>query len=103
MPSGSRKPAIAYSVRTTAAKAPSIRLIVSPIALARSPDPWWAISAAIASVSELDRSRICWRASSSRSAVVLVRLPLWPSAIVRPLAWRTTGCAFCQTVEPVVE
>ena len=33
--------------------------------------------------------------SSSRSSAVFVRLPLWPSATVRPPAWRTTGWAFC--------
>ena len=31
------------------------------------------------------------------------RLPLWPSATVRARPWWTSGCAFAQSVEPVVE
>jgi glutamine phosphoribosylpyrophosphate amidotransferase len=41
--------------------------------------------------------------SSSRSSSVFVRLPLWPRATVRARPWWTSGCAFAQRVEPVVE
>ncbi len=103
MPSGSRNPARPRSLRTTAAKAPSIRPIASATASPRSSESCWTISAAITSVSDVDRIDTRRASSSSRSAAVLVRLPLCPSAIVRPPAWRTTGWAFCHTVEPVVE
>jgi hypothetical protein len=103
MPSGSRNPATAFSVSTTAAKAPSMRAMASAIDCSRSPDGWRAISAAITSVSEVDCRRTRLPRSSLRSSVVLVRLPLWPSAIVRPDACWTTGWAFRQAVEPVVE
>ena len=88
---------------TTAAKAPSIRPITSATASPRSAAPCSAISAAITSVSEVERIDTRRASSSSRRAAVFVRLPLCPSATVRPPAWRTTGCAFCHTVEPVVE
>ena len=42
-------------------------------------------------------------ASSSRSSAALTRLPLCPSATVRARPWCTSGCAFAQCVEPVVE
>ena len=103
MPSGSRNPATAVSERTTAANAPSICCIVSATAVPRSPDGWFAISAAITSVSEVECSRTRCSRSSSRRVVVLVRLPLWASAIVRPPACCTIGWALRQTVEPVVE
>jgi hypothetical protein len=34
---------------------------------------------------------------------VFVRLPLWPIATVRERPWCTSGCAFAQAFEPVVE
>ena len=43
------------------------------------------------------------RASSLAQHGVLVRLPLWPSAIAPPQVLGTTGCAFPPAVEPVVE
>ena len=57
------------------------------------------------------RSPRCRRWSASRrrrgellaQLLVLVRLPLWPSATVRARPWWTSGCAFTQCVEPVVE
>ncbi len=94
---------MAVSVRTTAANAPSIRPMVAAIDSSRSLDGCWAISAAMASVSELECSRTPSDCSWSRSSTVLVRLPLWPRAMVWPWPWRTTGWAFCHTVEPVVE
>ena len=43
--------------------------------------------------------------SSTRLArsPVLVRLPLWPSAIEPSAVERKVGCALCQTLAPVVE
>ena len=58
------------------------------------------IIAAITSLSELDPSRA---ASSWRSGSALIRLPLCPSATVRTAPWCSTGCAFAQAFEPVVE
>jgi hypothetical protein len=44
------------------------------------------------------------RPTSSRSSAVLVRLPLWPSAIEpRSAVVRKVGWAFSQVLEPVVE
>ena len=77
--------------------------MVAAIDSSRSSEGCWAISAAMASVSELECRRTPSACSSARSSVVLVRLPLCPRAIVWPWPWRTTGWAFCQTVEPVVE
>ena len=62
-----------------------------------------AISAAITSVSEVEWRRTPSSTSSSRSSLVFVRLPLWPSATVRAEPCWTIGCAFAQWVEPVVE
>ncbi len=103
MPSGSRKPTSSRSPRTTAAKAPSIRPIVSATASASDSAGFSAISAAITSVSDVDCSRNPRPVSWSRSSVVLVRLPLCPSATVRAAPWRTIGWALRHTVEPVVE
>jgi hypothetical protein len=60
----------------------------------------WAISAATVSLSDVDASR---RARPSRSSSAFVRLPLWPSATVRAWPWCSSGCAFAQALEPVVE
>jgi hypothetical protein len=62
-----------------------------------------AISAAMTSESELEASWTPSSASSSRSSSAFVRLPLWPSAIVRARPWWISGCAFAHRVEPVVE
>ena len=61
------------------------------------------MSAVMTSVSVAELKRTPLAASSSRSSVVLTRLPLWPRAITEPLRERTSGCEFCQWVEPVVE
>ena len=61
------------------------------------------MSAAITSVSEVAPSAIPSASSAARSSVVFVRLPLWPIATVRAEPWWTSGCAFDQWVEPVVE
>ena len=37
------------------------------------------------------------------SSAVLIRLPLWPSAIDPSAVGRNVGWAFSQTLEPVVE
>ena len=43
-------------------------------------------------------------AASALSSLVLVRLPLWPSARLPPVSSvRNDGCAFSQVPEPVVE
>ena len=63
----------------------------------------FAISAAITSLSDVEESVMPSSASSSRSAGAFVRLPLCPSATVRARPWWTSGCAFAQRVEPVVE
>ena len=65
---------------------------------------WFAISAQMTSVSDVERelARRC-SCSSARSSFVFVRLPLWPSATVRPGRWATIGCEFIQCAEPVVE
>ena len=102
MPSGSRKPISRSSSMTTAANAPLMRLIASCTPSTREPG-CSQIRAAMTSVSEVDSKRMPLASSSSRSSVVFVRLPLWPSASVRPSRWRTTGCAFCHCDEPVVE
>ena len=61
------------------------------------------MSAAMTSVSDVVASATPSSASSSRSPAALTRLPLWPSAIVRALPWRTSGCAFAHLTPPVVE
>ena len=38
-----------------------------------------------------------------RSSWVLIRLPLWPSAMEPSAVGRNVGCAFCQVLAPVVE
>ena len=60
-------------------------------------------SAAITSVSDVDAAGSRAATSSSRSAVVLVRLPLCPIATARPSPCWTLGWAFVHIVEPVVE
>ena len=82
--------------------APSRRLIVLATASSSGAGSF-AISAAMTSVSELVRSRIPSAASSSRSVDAFVRLPLCPSVTVRARPCCTIGCAFVQSVEPVVE
>ena len=62
-----------------------------------------ATSAAITSVSDADSSLTPFPRSSSRSSVALTRFPLCPSASCRAAPVRTTGCAFSQALEPVVE
>ena len=62
--------------------APSRRLIALATASSSGAGSF-AISAAMTSVSELVRSRIPSAASSSRSVVAFVRLPLCPSVTVR--------------------
>ena len=42
-------------------------------------------------------------ATSSPSSWVLIRLPLWPSAIEPSSVGRNVGWAFCQVLAPVVE
>jgi hypothetical protein len=64
---------------------------------------WWAMSAQMTSVSEVEASRTPWPCSSARSSLVFVRLPLCPSATVRPGRWATIGCEFIQCADPVVE
>ncbi len=55
------------------------------------------------SVSEVEPSFTPCSISSARSSLVFVRLPLWPSATVRPGRCATIGCEFIQCAEPVVE
>ena len=62
-----------------------------------------AISAAITSVSEVVPRVTSSALSSSRSSAAFTRLPLCPSATVRPRPRWISGCAFAQRVEPVVE
>jgi hypothetical protein len=102
MPRGSRNAISFPSLSATTEKAPSSRRIVFATASSSGAGSF-AISAAITSVSAVVASRWPAAASSSRSSAAFVRLPLWPSAIVRALPCCTSGCAFHHCDEPVVE
>ena len=102
MPSGSRKAITWAPSVTTAEKAPLMRPIASRTASASEPG-CSQMSAAITSVSDVVSSRTPRSASSVRSSAVLVRLPLCPSATVRPWRCRMTGCVLGQRDDPVVE
>ncbi len=82
--------------------APSSRRIAAATA-SSSGRSSFAISAAISSESDVDESRRPSAASWSRSSEALTRLPLCPSAIVRARPCWTSGWAFSQALEPVVE
>ncbi len=86
-----------------AEKAPRILETAVRTAPSRSPSASWAMSAVITSVSVVPANLTPSAMSSSRSDVVLTRLPLWPRAITSPLRLRTSGCELCQWLEPVVE
>ncbi len=64
---------------------------------------WFAMSAQMTSVSDVEASLMPRSCSSARSSLVFVRLPLCPSATVRPGRWATIGCELTQCAEPVVE
>ena len=51
------------------------------------------------SVSVVPENLTPWATSSSRSSVVLTRLPLWPRAMTSPLRLRTSGCEFGQWLD----
>ena len=59
--------------------------------------------AAIASVSEVAPRTIPSAERASRRFVVFVKLPLWPSAIVRARPCWTSGCTLAHAFAPVVE
>ncbi len=99
-PYGSRKPTRASPERTAAEKAPRILLTAVRTAPSRSPWASWAMSAVMTSVSVVPENLTPCATSSSRSSVVLTRLPLWPRAMTSPLRERTSGCEFCQWDEP---
>ena len=101
-PNGSRKASSVPSESATTEKAPSSFRIVLATASSSGASSE-EIRAAITSVSEVEPSLTPRAASSSRSFAVFVRLPLWPSATVLARPWWTSGCAFDQCVEPVVE
>ena len=88
---------------TVAEKAPRMRATVSRTERSRSLSACWAMSAVMTSVSVPLLKVTPWLCSSSRSSVVLTRLPLWPRAMVWPPRERVMGCEFCQAVAPVVE
>ena len=102
MPSGSRNASSVSSLRTTAENAPRMRSIACTAPSASVPG-WCAMSAQMTSVSDVEPSRTPCSCSSARSSFVFVRLPLCPSATVRPGRWATIGCEFIQCAEPVVE
>ena len=113
MPCGSRA---AYSVSSfiqTNEKAPcssrqhlerallqrGVRVVASsavtrPVSLVDSRSRAWMSS----SPGSLGRSATSWARSW-----VLIRLPLWPSAIEPSAVGRNVGCALCQVLAPVVE
>ena len=86
----------------TTEKAPSSRAIAFATASSSGAGSF-AISAAMISVSEVVASVMPSATSSSRSAAALTRLPLCPSATVRPRPRWISGCALAHCVEPVVE
>ena len=64
----------------------------------------WLTSVTMTSESVVDRKRMPWVLSLSRSTTVFTRLPLCASAIVLGPIDESIGCAFSQLVdEPVVE
>ncbi len=101
-PCGSRNASSFSSARTTTEKAPSSRAIAFATACSTGAGSL-ATRAAITSVSDVVERRVPASASSSRSSAALTRFPLCPSATVRALPWWTSGWAFAQWVEPVVE
>ena len=103
MPSGSRKPASARSERTTAAKAPSMRDIVSATASARSSDGCWAMSAAITSVSDVDSRRTRRSRSSARSTTCWSGCRCGRARSPRGSSGARSAGRSASTVDPVVE
>ena len=102
MPSGSRNATSLFSASATTENAPSSFDIACATASSSGAGSF-AISAAIISLSEVECTRMPCFAISSRSSAALVRLPLCPSATVRARPLWTSGCAFAQCAEPVVE
>ena len=114
MPWGSRAAYRVSSFIHTKQKAPRS---IGSTSSARSSSPWsgwWAISAVTRLVSLVEVSPGRWARSSSpsgpgsaatasRSSWVLMRLPLWPSAIEPSGVGRKVGWALCQVLAPVVE
>ena len=114
MPCGSRA---AYSVSSfiqTKENAPRSVGSTSSARCSSEVSGWCASSAVTSPVSlvEVSMSRV-WSGSSPSgsgrssticcSSWVLIRLPLWPSAIEPSAVGRNVGCAFCQVLAPVVE
>ena len=62
---------------------------------------WVESSAAMISLSEVERNETPFSRSSACSSTALTRLPLWASATSR-LCARQTGCEFSQEFAPVV-
>jgi len=102
-PNGSRKPTTFLPVSTAAEKAPRMRATASRTEPSRSLSACWAMSAVMTSVSVPDLNSTPCPRSSSRSSVVLTRLPLWARAMVCWPRERVSGWEFCQAVAPVVE
>ena len=114
MPCGSRA---AYSVSSfiqTNENAPLSSGSTSSARCSSEVSGWCASSAVTRPVSlvELSSADAVCRSSSSwsgqvldhlPSSWVLIRLPLWPSAIEPSWLARNVGCAFCQVLAPVVE
>ena len=80
-----------------------MRFTAARTAASGSPPACEAMSAAMTSLSELPRKRTPWSSSSARSSPALSRLPLCPSATLKPRCSCTSGWAFSQLDDPVVE
>ena len=101
-PNGSRNAISVPSERATIEYAPS-SLAIAPATASSSGAESLVTSAAINSLSEVERSFTPSSASCARNSAAFVRLPLCPSAIVLAAPWWINGCALSQRVEPVVE
>ena len=115
MPCGSRAAYTVSSFIQTNEKAPFSCGSTSSARCSRVVSGWCASSAVTRPVSLVEVSSAWrrWRSSSScslgsasticLSSWVLIRLPLWPSAMEPPWLARNVGWAFFQELEPVVE
>ena len=100
-PNGSRKARTRSLVITTVLYAPSMRPITSASASSTVSASCVESSAAMISLSDVERKLTPFSRSSWCSSTALTRLPLWASATSR-LSARQTGWEFSHVFAPVV-
>ena len=116
MPCGSRAAYRVSSFIQTIENAPRSSGSTSRARCSSDVSGWWASSAVTRPVSLVERDLELARVQVELAGVagqrgdqararswVLIRLPLWPSAIEPSAVGRKVGCALCQVDAPVVE